>query len=93
MFKLRSQNFGHGEKRPLPKSMELSIRRQHAGLATADLTQFTFESRDSTYKGASADFIIYDDSGRPILFGRQVGPSMGFWTYRESDAQSQVAHA
>jgi hypothetical protein len=73
------EDFGEGQRHPLSKSLEKSIRRNVAAYRRADLNGYQFERRPSEQKDAKSDLVIYDDKEKPVLFGRDMYGDTSFW--------------
>jgi len=73
------EEFGEGQRHPLTKQMEKSIRRHIAGLRNTDLSAYEYERRHSEQKDAKSDLVIYDEAKNPVLFGRDMYGDTSFW--------------
>ena len=63
--------FGLGQKFPLPKSMIATVKQHSPRLRSTDLSAYTFERRPSKYFDTKSDLVIYDEGGQAILHGRE----------------------
>jgi hypothetical protein len=73
------EEFGEGQRHPLSKTLEKSIRRNVASLRGADLSGYQFERRPSEQKDAKSDLVIYNENQKPVLFGRDMYGDTSFW--------------
>ena len=73
------EEFGLGQRHPLSKQIEKSVRRHIVGLRNADLSGYEFERRPSTQKDAKSDLVIYDAEKKPVLYGRDMYGDTSFW--------------
>ena len=76
-----TEDFGEGRRFPLTNDMRKAIALQIAGLAKADLKDYTFERRRSANKSMKSDIVIYDGAGAIVLHGREIeGGPLAFWS-------------
>jgi hypothetical protein len=73
------EEFGLGQRHPLSRSMEKSIKRHVTGLRRSDLSGYTYERRPSSFKDAKSDIVIYNPDGEAKLFGRDMYGDTSFW--------------